>query len=394
MIVRFSLGLICAALLIAQQSLDHAWQLTANGQPQEAITLLERLITADPANADTRLLLGSLLMEQNQKAECLDQLTAAVRLRPKSDEAQNALGEAYVKFGDNAAARIAFEKAVALKPTSGIAQSNLGQALLAAGDVQAAAHHLEQAIHLLGKTDDAADAHYLRAKLYAQEEDTQQAVTQLEQAVAIRPNFAAAWSDLGQARRTLQDDPGALAAFERAVAADPRDAVALYRLGAEYLRQNKPHLAVESLDKAYQLNPEDQSTLNALQTALRRDGHPEAADRIKQQLTDLLRDKDRVNQNHLAGVKLNNEGAALDKTGDLRGALAKYREAARLYPEHAGIRTNYGVALLRLGQWTDGLEELHQALLKDPKNEHLKAVLKDALAQAPPAAAPAWSKGP
>jgi tetratricopeptide (TPR) repeat protein len=394
MIVRFSLGLVCAALLLAQQPLDRAWQLTANGRPAEAIAILQRLVAVEPNNADARLLLGSLLMEQNKKTESIAQLTAAVRLRPKSDEAQNALGEAYTKFGDTADARVAFEKAVALKPTSGIAQSNLGQALLAAGDAKAAAQHLDQAIHLLGKTDDAADAHYLRAKLYTQDEDTQQAVTHLEQAVAIRPNFAAAWSDLGQARRTLQDDPGALAAFERAVASDPRDSVALYRLGAEYLRQDKPHLAVESLDKAYRLTPEDQSTLNALQTALRRDGNPEAADRIKKQLTDLLRDKDRVNQNHLAGVKLNNEGSDLEKAGNLPGALAKYREAARLYPEHAGIRTNYGVALLRLGEWTEGLEELHQALLNDPKNEHLRAVLKDALAQAPPAAIPAWSKGP
>jgi hypothetical protein len=55
-----------------------------------------------------------------------------------------------------------------------------------------------------------------------------------------------------------------------------------------------------------------------------------------------------------------------------------------------GIRVNYGVALLRAGQWSEGLEELHQAWQKDPGNEPLRAALKDALAQAPKSALPSW----
>jgi hypothetical protein len=55
-----------------------------------------------------------------------------------------------------------------------------------------------------------------------------------------------------------------------------------------------------------------------------------------------------------------------------------------------GIRINYGVALLRLGQWTEGLDELHQAWVMDPHNEQLRATLKDALMQAPKTAIPSW----
>jgi tetratricopeptide (TPR) repeat protein len=380
----------CGAVLLAQQPLERAWQLAAKGQPQEAIQLLRELVGADPQNADARLLLGSLLMEAGERTESINELAAAVRLRPRSVEAENALGEAYNKFGDTSAARKAFEAAVASKPDYPVAQLNLGQLLLAAGEVKAAAGHLDRAIQLFGRGDDAADAHYLRAKVYSAEGGVQQAAAQLEQAIALRPKFAEAWSDLGQARRTLLDESGALAAFERAVDADPRDAIAQYRLGAEYLRQSKPHLAIEHLEQAYQLNATDQSTLNALQMALWQDGKPEEAKRVRQKLAELLREKDQLNQDHLTAIRLNNEGAALQKSGGLPDALAKYREAARLYPEHPGIRVNYAVALLRLGQWTQGLDELHEALLLDPNNAKIKASLRDALAQAPPNDIPKW----
>ncbi len=313
-----------------------------------------------------------------------------MHLRPRSEVAENALGEAYRKFGETAAAQAAFEKAIALKPDYGIGQLNLGQALLVKGDAAGAARHLDRAIALLGRNDDAADAHYLRAKLFSAQNQSKQAVAQLEQAVAIRPKFAEAWSDLGHARTSMLDDAGALAALERAVAANPGDAVAQYRLGAEYLQEGKAHAAVAHLRIAYERNPTDQSTLNALQTALRQDGDIAGANRVKEQLAELLRERDRINQNKLAAVRLNNEGAALEKSGDLRGALAKYREASRLDPDHNGIRVNYAVALLRLGEWTEGLNQLHAALERDPNNAQLKSALKDALAQAPPALVPKW----
>jgi Flp pilus assembly protein TadD len=190
----------------------------------------------------------------------------------------------------------------------------------------------------------------------------------------------------------LSDDAGALTAFQRAVDTNPDDAVAQYRLGAEYLRQKQAHLAVQHLEKANQLNATDQSTLNSLQIALRQDGRTGDADRVKQKLSELLLEKDRVNQNQLKAVKLNNEGVEFQKSGDLGRAVSKYREAANLYPEHQGIRVNYAVALLRSGNWAEGLDQLHEAMLREPNNAQIRATLKDALAQAPANATPKWKQ--
>ncbi|HEY7302608.1 MAG TPA: tetratricopeptide repeat protein [Bryobacteraceae bacterium] len=392
MISRLLAAVACAALLWSQNAdVEKAWKLASEGQSDQAIRILEGVIQNGARDADARLLLGSLLVEKGDRAGAIEQLSEAVRLRPQSAEAQNALGEAYNRFGDTKSARAPFEKAIALNPGFGAAQTNLGLILVQAGELQSAGQHLDRAIQILGHTADAAYPHYLRAKVYSAQNDAQKAVTHLQEAVSLRPDFAEAWSDLGLARKTVLDEAGALAAYKRAVELKPTDAVAQYRLGAEYLRAGQAHAAVEHLEQAYRFNPEDQSTLNSLQSALRQDGQSKEASSIRQKLAELLQKKDQERQNALAAVRVNNEGANLEKAGDLRGAVQKYREALNLNPEHVGIRVNYAVALLRLAQWTEGLTQLHEALRRDPGNAQIQAAMKDALAQAPPESVPKWS---
>ena len=383
-LVRLIALLITGTALFAQSSLDQAWELAGKGQGAAAIAILKELVRKEPGNADAHALLGSLLMEAGDRINSIAQLTEAVRLQPRSADAQNALGEAYIKFGDSKAARAPLEKAVALNPKFAVAELNLGQVLAETKDLTASASHLERAILLFGRSDEAADAHYLRAKVYAAQDAPAQAMKELEKATAQRPDFAEAWSDLGQARKLLLDDEGALAAFARAVKLNPENAISRYRLGAEYLRQRKSVEAVKHLEEAYRLNPEDQSTLNALQMALRQAGRADEAKALKQKLADQFAKRDQANQDALSAVKLNNEGAELEKAGNLQAALENYRKARSLYPQHTGIRLNYAVALLKLGQWKEGLNELHEALLREPANPQIQAAWRDALAQAPP----------
>ncbi len=378
------MALACAAAQLAQPNpVEQAWALLAKGRRAEAIGLLDGVVKANPRDADARLLLGSILQEEGDRAGSIAQLTEAVRLRPRSAEAQNALGEAFHAFGDSPDARGPFEKAVALDPALADAQVNLGLVLLEAGELDVAAMHLDRAIELLGPKPDAAYPHYLRAKVASQRSDAPKAAAHLREAVALRPDFAEAWSDLGDARKTLLDNAGALAAFERAVALAPDDAVAQTRLGSQYLAGGKAHLAVPHLEEAVRQDPTNQTTLYSLLRALREDGQEGRAAAVKQKLAELLRNKDRDDQNLVAGIELNNQGATLEKGGDLRGALEKYRAALDLVPSHVGIRVNFAVALLRLGQWKEGLAQLREAVRREPGNAMFQAVLNDALAQAP-----------
>jgi superkiller protein 3 len=375
---------VCASLAPAQRApIDRAWDLLAKGQRSEAVRLLNEMITSNPRDAEARVLLGSVLMEEGKGSESIAQLTEAVRLRPDWAQAQNALGEAFKAFGDPGAARKAFEKAVECDPRFAQAQVNLGLVLVEAGEFSAAAPHLDRATRLLGQSPEAAYPHYLRAKIYSEQKETKKAAAELQQAVSLQPNFAEAWSDLGSARKILLDDAGALAAFEKAVQFAPNDSVAQTRLGSELLGQGRAHEALPHLQEAVRLDPANQSALYNLQRALLLDGHAEEAEAAKGKLTDLLRRQDQADQNAVAGIQLNNQGAALEKAGNLAAALEKYRAALERYPEHAGIRLNFAVALLRLGQWKQGIAELREVVRRDPNNLAAKKALDEALAQAP-----------
>jgi protein O-GlcNAc transferase len=382
--LRVPIATLCAGLLFAQQApVESAWDLLRRGERKEAVRTLNRIVAAQPGNADARLLLGSILAEDGDRAGALGQLTEAVRLRPQSAEAHNALGEAYNGFGETKPARGEFEKAVALDPAFAQAQVNLGQVLILEGESAAAARPLDRALQLFANKPDAAYAHYLRAKVNTDLNEIQQAQEHLARAVALQPDFAEAWSDLGQARKTLGDSDAALAAFEKAVAAGPEDAVAQYRLGSEYFHRNDARLALPHLEKAFALNPEDQSTLYVLQSALRQEGRMEEARQVKEKLAELLRKRDKAAEDELAAVQLNNQGAAFEKAGDLKRAVEKYRAALDLAPEHVGFRVNFATALLRLGNWQEGVAQLKDALRRDPENKRIKAALDAALLHGP-----------
>jgi protein O-GlcNAc transferase len=380
--MRYCLLLIAVVLYAQAPSVENAWKLIGRGQRTEAVALLRDVIKAQPTNADARLLLGSVLMEAGEQAESIVQLREGVRLRPKSAEAHNALGEAFNTFGDPKSAQPEFENAVALNPAFAQAHSNLASVLAPQGENDAAKKHLDRAILLFGKKPEAAEPLYLRAKIYTAERDAAKAAGDLSQAVALRPDYAEAWSDLGEAKKALMDDDGALQAFIRAVELSPEDAIAQTRLGQKLLEAGKPQDAIAPLQQAARLDPSNTSTLNALQLALRKNGQKDDADAVKRRLAETIRNKDQADQKLVAAVEINNKGSELEKSGDVRGALERYRAALAMYPEHVGIRTNLAVALLKLGKWDEGIREMREALRRDPSNVDLKKALDDALAQA------------
>jgi len=365
-----------------------ARQLLAQGKTEFAARTLAEAISDNPGDGPAYLLLGEMLNDDNRSGEAVEPLTDAVRLLPDSAEAHNALGEALSNLNALGAARAEFERALQLAPKMALAHLNLGMILAQTEELARAAEHLDFAIAKLGATPDAARAHYLRAKVYTDLSQVERARAELQVAVKIAPDFAEAWSDLGEARKTLLDDAGALTAFERAVALSPSDPVALSRLGNELYREGKIKQAILELDKASRINPKDQTTLNSLQAALRADGQTARADQVKADLVAVLRERDQSTQNEFSAIRLNEEGAKLEKAGDMKGALDKYRQGLQLDPEDIGIRVDLARALLRQGQWKEGLSQLAESMQRRPGDPVLKAAWDDALRQAPPGSWP------
>jgi eukaryotic-like serine/threonine-protein kinase len=265
-------------------------------------------------------------------------------------------------------ARQAFEKALQLDPNLVEARVNLGLLFAQAGEFGAAGDQLDGAIRLQGNTRAAAYSHFLRAKIWLAQKENGKAVSELQRAVKLRRDYARAWSELGGVLYLQGDAVPAQQALERAVALDPDDATAQYRLGVQYLENGQPHKAVYHFSKALHHNPNDSAILYNLALALRRDGQEAEAGRIDEKLSKRLQNTNKVAVSGLSIGNLVDAGMALEKSGDIRAAMEKYRAALDLDPMDAVLRLDYGLALCRLGRWQRGAAEFREVLRLDPNN--------------------------
>jgi tetratricopeptide (TPR) repeat protein len=379
---RWLVVLLCVTALPGDQaSLEKARELLTRGSQTEAVAMLRQMVAADPTNAGARTLLGTTLALQGVRSEAIQQLAEVVRLEPQSAVAYNTLGMVLSRFMEVKPARQAFEKAVELNPNLAGGHVNLALLLIQASEWAAARRHLGRAIDLQNGTPAAAYSYYLRANTWNSENQPEKAVVDLEKAVSLRPDFSEAWSDLGAARRLL-DEADALKAFARAVELNPRDARAQYRLGCEYLREGKAQAAVVHLTEAMRMNPEDRATLYNLQRALFANGELEEAARIRTSMSELLRSTSRSAEHSLQTANLNDDAMRLEAAGNIAAAIAKYRTALELDPTAAGIRLNYGLALCRVGRWDEGIQEIKEVLRADPDNAQAAKALYTALERA------------
>lgn len=355
-------------LAFGQTDLRTIRDLVSKGSFDKAVPILRQMIAADPNRADTRMLLGTTLALEGIRGEAIEQMAEAVRLKPSSAQTHNAYGRVLSRFVELKAARQEFEQALELEPGLAEAHVNLSLILAQAGDLSEAGVHLDHAIESQGNSPNAAYAHYLKAKIWAAQDQIDKSIKELQEAVRLRADYEQAWSDLGGMRRLALDNAGAVTALQRAVALKPEDALAQYRLGQLCLQNGDSPRAINHLKKALAQTPNDRGTLYNLMLGLRKTGQVEEAKAIEKRMAALQQQTDRASEVGLAASGLNSEGIQLEKSGDLRGALAKYRAALDLDPTGYGFRLNFALALCRLGRWQDGVVELREVLRVDPDN--------------------------
>lgn len=369
------------SMAFGQPDLTTVRDLISKGSFDKAVPILRQMLAADPNRADARLLLGTTLALEGIRGEAIEQMAEAARLDPRSAQTHNAYGKVLSRFLELTEARQEFEQALQLDP--GLAEShvNLSLILAQAGDLSGASDHLDHAIELEGDSPNAAYAHYLKAKIWGAQDQIDKSITELQKAVQLRADYEEAWSDLGGMRRLGLDNQGAVEALRKAVALKPEDALAQYRLGQLYLQSGDSVRAVNHLRKALAQTPNDSATLYNLMVALRKTGQSEEAKAIEKRIVVFQQQNDRASKVLFAASALNNDGIQLEKSGDVRGALAKYRAALDLDPTGYGFRLNYGLALCRLGRWQDGIAELREVSRVDPDNAKAAKALYIALDQ-------------
>ena len=122
--------------------------LAESGRADQAVPLLEALVTGDPPALDPLNALGIAYARRGDADHALQTFERVLRLDPDSAMALENIGAVQVQRGDREAAAEAFERAVALAPRSSRAHAGLGVVQLQGGDRQAAVASWTRAVEL------------------------------------------------------------------------------------------------------------------------------------------------------------------------------------------------------------------------------------------------------
>jgi tetratricopeptide (TPR) repeat protein len=120
-------------------------------------------------------------------------------------------------------------------------------------DLEAAARDLDEAIAL---APDWAAAHYERGKLWLRADDMVKASESFQRATELLPGFGPAWANLGGTLGELDRPTDALAAFERALALDPASPQALNNVGVVRRELGRLGDSEAAFRQVIQLTPE------------------------------------------------------------------------------------------------------------------------------------------
>jgi predicted O-linked N-acetylglucosamine transferase (SPINDLY family) len=308
----------------------------ADGQPAEALELIERAAAAAPREPRHDVGLGQSLQALGRFAEAAGAFRRALVADPRSADTHFALGMALQSEGDHEGAIDAYGEAARLEPAHFAARNNLGNCLQRRGRIA-------------------------------------EAVTAYEQALALHPQAAGAMANLGTALQGVGRFDEALLHLRGAVAAEPLVMPHAVNLGIALCSRRDFAAAAAVLEHVLAREPGNADAAFNLGNALHGQGRTrEAADRYRQ--ASLLR------PGHADA--LTNLGNVHKELGDLTASADAYEAALRIDPASVAAMNNAGCLLRTLGRLDDAEDLLRRALSVDPLraalHDNLGSVLKDA----------------
>jgi tetratricopeptide (TPR) repeat protein len=358
--------------------------LREKGQWVEARVSLQRAIALLPPMAAMYIDLGIVYLRAGDLDKALGQFetglnvssttlpapdwdTAIAGLRdtlarnPGKAEAHNVLGLLLGRKGaDNNQVLAEFREAVRLRPDFAEAHNNIGLVLAQGDNDEPAVAAFREAIRI---RPDYADAHANLGATLTQT-DAEQAIRELEQAVALAPNSVKAQFNLAVAYAAGPNAGSAkeIEQLRKVIALDANFARAHLALGKALLRDGKVQEAVTELQEATRLDPQGGDAHYQLGLALARAGRREEAAAEVQKGRELAAADDR-SQNANLDIA---EGRAALGRGEMDQAAAKFRHALKLQPDSADAQHYLGVALEKQGDTQGASEAYRKALDLNP----------------------------
>src|SRR5262249_42456173 len=258
------------------------------------------------------------------------------------------------------------------------------------GEREAAVQQIDAA---LAVNPDVAAAHNNRGNALKDLGLANEALASYDRAIALKANYAEAHYNRGNVLRELKRDPEAIESYDRALAVRPDYPEALSNRGSVLKQLGRYDEGLASLDRAIALRSDYAEAwfnrANALAALKRHDEalascdkavalRPELAEAHNNRghaLEKLRRFEEAIEAYDRAlalkadyADALNNRGNARKELKRFDEALADYDRALALEPDHADAFFNRGIALAELKRSEDALASFDRAIEIDPRH--------------------------
>ncbi len=282
------------------------------------------------------LALGVSTFERNAQYRSAESIWAdVVARRPGNSRAETNLGMALLEEGNAAGSIPHFVEALRLDPEEPIIRSDLASALVANGQT---VEGIAQFQETLRGSPDYEPARKALSLVTAGE--FRSAIQRCEATLAAHPDDPAAHADLAQVLAAMGRCDEAIAQYEQAIRLEPKNAATRYDLANLLAESGHDAQAILQYTAAAQLAPTDARIQINLGNLYLKRAH---WDKAIAAYTEALCANPSAFQAH------NNIAIALANLGDLAGATAHFRDAARLNPRQPEIRRELAEVLDRQG---------------------------------------------
>ena len=219
-----------------------------------------------------------------------------------------------------------------------------------------AVRELDQAIAL--KPDDA-QAHLDRGNILEEARRHAEAIRDYDQAIALKPDYAAAWFNRGMVYAKTGRAEEALRDLGQAIALRPDFAEAYVNRGNIHAAAKRYAEAMRDYDRTIALKPDNAAALLDRGIVYDNTGHPDEA----------LRDLDQaIAFKPDSAEEWFHRGSIYVKAGGSDEALRDLDQAIALRPDYAQAYVNRGIIRASAGRYAEAIREYDQAIALKPGN--------------------------
>ena len=189
---------------------------------------------------------------------------------------------------------------------------------------------LEEAIEAYNKAlaikPDYAEAYYNMGNALKDQGKLEEAIEAYNKALSIKPDYAEAYNNMGNALQDQGKLEEAIEAYNKALAIKPDYAEAYYNMGIALQEQGKLEEAIEAYNKALAIKPDYAEAYYNMGNALKEQGKLEEAIEAYNKALAIKPDY---------AEAYNNMGNALQEQGKLEEAIEAYNKALAIKPDYA-----------------------------------------------------------